>query len=118
MLAAQNMTRPTRADESQGLLSEDLRRGLGVRRATRLSRVSRSTRLPPEALLDLALDLLETLNRHLASGTRSGNAIVTLANERWKHTSPEERSKALRHVALARWSRRRPRQSKPLPVDS
>jgi len=62
--------------------------------------------MPPEALLDLALDLLETLNRHLVPQSNRGSGVVGLASERWKRTTPEERSKALRDVALARWNRR------------
>jgi hypothetical protein len=71
-------------------ISRDLRRGLGIRRATRLSRVARDTQIPPEALLDLALELLEVLNRHLVPRSARGDAVVGLASERWRRTTPEE----------------------------
>ena len=89
---------------SRPTMSDDLRRGLGVRRATRLSRAARQSQLPPEALLDLALDLLEALNRHLAP---AGQPMVGLATERWRRSSPRERSEALRKVAQARWRGRK-----------
>jgi hypothetical protein len=54
----------------------------------------------------LALELLEVLNRHLVPRSARGDAVVGLASERWRRTTPEERSKALRDVALARWNRR------------
>jgi hypothetical protein len=95
-------TRNVSGDLRRGLdvLSDDLRRGLGVRRASRLARAARDAQLPPEALLDLALDLLEVLNRRL---TLTSQPAVGLATERWKRLSAQARSDALRRVAQARW---------------
>jgi hypothetical protein len=74
-----------------------------VRRANRLSKIAAHTELPPEALLDLALELLETLERRLPPETQ---VPVGLATERWRRSSAQDRSAALRRVARARWHRR------------
>ncbi len=100
---------------SKTTISGDLRRGLGVRRATRLSRLVRQAQLPPETLLDLALDLLEALNRHLSPGAKP---IIGLASERWRRASPRERSEALRKVAQARWGNRATKEGQPQPVNA
>ena len=68
-----------------------------------MARMARHAQLPPEALLDLGLDLLEVLNRHL---TPTSVPSVGLATGRWNRLSPQERSDALRKVAQARWARR------------
>jgi hypothetical protein len=96
-------TRTVSGDVRRGLgvLSDDLRRGLGMRRASRLARAARHAQLPPEALLDLALDLLEVLNRRL---TLTSQPAVGLATDRWKRLSAQARSAALRRVAQARWA--------------
>lgn len=91
-------------------ISDVLRQGLGVRRALRLSRLVRETQLPPEPLLDLALDLLEALSRHVTPGTQRA---VGLATERWKRWSAQERSDALRQVAQVRWDRRGTEDTEP-----
>lgn len=73
-----------------------------MRRTMRLSRLVRQAQLPPEALLDLALDLLEVLNRHLAPESQT---TTGLASRRWQRLSADERSEVLRKVAQARWQR-------------
>jgi hypothetical protein len=80
----------------------ELSRILGARRTARLRRVMRHTGLPPEALLDLAIELLDLASRKLAPEPVRRTA-VSLGAARWRHVSPEERSKALRKAARARW---------------
>src|SRR5580692_2804236 len=85
----------------------ELSRLLGARRTTRLRRVIRHTALPPEVLLDLAIELLDIASRKLAPEPLRRTA-VSLGAARWRHVSPEERSKALRKAAQARWGKPRP----------
>ena len=75
---------------------------LGARRTARLRRVMRQTGLPPEALLDLALELLDIVSQRIAP-SRLHRTAVGLGAARWRHVSPEERSDVLRRVAQARW---------------
>jgi hypothetical protein len=75
-----------------------------------LSRVPTQAQLPPEALLDLALDMLEALNRHLAVGVQP---VVGLATGRWRRSSAQERSEALRQVAKARGKHREAAEREP-----
>jgi hypothetical protein len=90
--------------------SAGLSRTLGARRTTRLRRVMRHTGLPPELLLDLAIELLDIASLKLSPEPIRRTA-VSLGAARWRHVSPEERSKALRKAAQARWAKhRRPRQ--------
>jgi hypothetical protein len=81
-------------------------RFLGADRTAQLQRVMRRTGLPPEALLDLAIDLLE-----LASGKLRPSPIrrtaVALGAARWRNVSPAERSEAMRRAAQARWAKQR-----------
>ena len=79
-------------------------RVLGSRRIVRLRRVMRLTGLPPEALLDLALELVEISARKLAAGPIQRTASA-LGAARWRNVSPEERSEQLRKVVQARWAR-------------
>lgn len=79
---------------------------LGVRRTARLRRVMRQTGLPPEAILDLALELLDIASQRIAPSPIHRTAIG-LGAARWRHVSAEERSRVLRGVAQARWAKRR-----------
>src|SRR5687768_16824261 len=86
---------------------------LGARRTARLHRVMRLTNLPPEALLDLAIELLDIASRKLAPPPIRRTAVA-LGAARWRDISPEERSEALRQVVEARWSKhRRSRKTPP-----
>ena len=86
------------------LLTAELARILGARRTARLRRVMRQTGLPPEALLDLALELIDLASRKIAPSPLQRTA-VGLGAARWRDVSPEERSEALRRVAQARWAK-------------
>ena len=94
-----------------GALTAELSSMLGARRTARLRRVMRQTGLPPEVLLDLAIELLDIASRKLSPEPIRRTA-VGLGAARWRNVSPEERSKALRKAAQARWAKpRRPRQT-------
>jgi hypothetical protein len=94
-------------------LTAELSRLLGATRTARLRRVMRQTGLPPEALLDLALELVDIASRKIAPSPIQRTA-VGLGAARWRGVSPEERSQVLRRVAQARWARRR-QKNKPKP---
>lgn len=66
----------------------------------------KQTGLPPETLLDLALEMLETASLKLAPSPLHRQA-VGLGAARWRNVSPEERSEAARKAAEARWSKDR-----------
>jgi len=78
---------------------------LGARRTARLRRLMRHTGLPPEALLDLAIEILDLASRRLSPGPIRRTA-VGLGAARWRNVSPEERSRVMRKAAQARWSKR------------
>ena len=88
------------------LLTPDFARMLGVRRTTRLRRIMRQSALPPEVLLDLALEILDIASRTLAAEPIKRTA-VGLGAARWRNVSPEERSKAARRAVEARWAKQR-----------
>jgi hypothetical protein len=88
------------------VLTAELSQILGARRTTRLRRVMRHTGLPPEILLDLAIELLDIASRKLYPDAIRRTAIG-LGAARWRNVSPEERSKALRKAAQARWAKPR-----------
>lgn len=94
---------------SDRLLTAELLHLLGTRRAARLRRIMRQTALPPEALLDLALEILDLASRKLSPPPIKRTA-VGLGAARWRHVSPEERSKVLRRAAQARWAKHRRRR--------
>jgi hypothetical protein len=98
------MTSRKQNSASAGRLTTELARVLGARRTARLRRVMRQTGLPPEALLDLALELIDLASRKLAPSPIRRTA-VGLGAARWRNVSPEERSKALRKAAQARWGK-------------
>ena len=64
----------------------------------------RQTGLPPEVLLDLALEMLDIASRKLAPSPLQRQA-VGLGAARWRNVGPEERSEALRRAAQARWGK-------------
>ena len=85
---------------------EEFARLLGVRRTMTLRRIIRQCGLPPEALLDLALELLDIASRKLSPSPIKRQA-VGLGAARWRNVSPEDRSKALSLAAQARWAKHR-----------
>jgi len=89
-----------------GHVSSDLAACLGVRRTLTLRRIMRQTGLPPEVLLDLALEMLDIASRKLSPSPIKRQA-VGLGAARWRNVSPEQRSEALRKAAQARWSKPR-----------
>ncbi len=74
-----------------------------------LRRIMRQTGLPPEVLLDLALEMLDIASRKLAPSPIKRQA-VGLGTARWRNVGAEERSEALRKAAQARWAK--PRRTK------
>ena len=87
-------------------LTADIARLLGVRRTMTLRRIIKQTGLPPEVLLDLALEMLDIASRKLSPSPIKRQAIG-LGAARWRNVGPEERSEALRHAAQARWAKHR-----------
>ena len=97
----------TRTDAAPGAeIPADLAAALGVRRTATLRRILRQTGLPPEVLIDLALEILDLASRKLSPSPIQRQA-VGLGAARWRHVSPEARSEALRRVAQARWAKQR-----------
>jgi hypothetical protein len=94
------------AANDDAIQNADLTQFLGTRRAARLRRVMRQTGLPPEVLLDLAIELLDIASRKLAPPPIKRTA-VGLGAARWRNVSPEERSEVLRKAAEARWAKHR-----------
>jgi len=66
----------------------------------------REAALPPEIVLDLALDLVEIAAEKLAPPPVRRFALG-LGAARWRNVSPKRRSEALRRVAQARWAKYR-----------
>lgn len=79
-------------------LPAPLSQSLGVRRSARLSRLIRHTGLPPETLLDIALEVLERLASRLPCRSGDAQSQPGLATARWKRISPGERFAVLRAV--------------------
>jgi hypothetical protein len=100
------LTRSQTESETRAAITSELARLLGARRTARLRRLMRQTGLPPEILLDLAIELLDIASRKLAPEPIHRTA-VGLGAARWRNVSPEERSKAMRKAARARWARHR-----------
>ena len=67
----------------------------------------KQTGLPPEVLLDLALEILDIASRKLSPSPIKRQA-VGLGAARWRNVSPEARSEVLRRVVQARWAKPRP----------
>jgi hypothetical protein len=106
------MSRIKKSKQARATLPADLASCLGVRRSLTLQRIMRQTGLPPEVLIDLALEMLDITSRKLSPSPIQRQA-VGLGAARWRNVSPEERSEALRRAARARWDKvRRSRGSK------
>ena len=96
--------------EPQNLtLSSELAHALGTRRSQRLRTVMRETGLPPEVLLDLALEIVDIAARKLSPPPIKRTALG-LGAARWRHVSTKERSQVLRRAAQARWAKYRKRR--------
>src|SRR3970282_2072215 len=97
---------------ASGHVSSELATCLGVRRTLTLRRIMRQSGLPPEALLDLALEMLDIASRKLSPSPIRRQA-VGLGAARWRNVAPEERSEMARKAVQARWAKhRRPRGDK------
>jgi hypothetical protein len=71
-----------------------------------LKRIMRQSGLPPEVLIDLALEMLDIASRKLSPSPIKRQA-VGLGAARWRNVSPEVRSETLRKAAQARWAKHR-----------
>src|SRR6266446_884120 len=89
-------------------LTPDLARAVGVRRASRLRTIVKHTGLPPEVLLDLAIELLDIASRKLSPSPIQRTALG-LGAARWRNVSAKERSEVLRRAVQARWAKHRRR---------
>lgn len=98
------MVAPRSPGEPRIPISPELSRALGVRRTARLRRLIADTGLPPEPLIDLALEMLGTVCRRFGRAP-DDTKPVGLATARWQKIRPGERSNTLRRAALARWAR-------------
>ena len=96
----------------QDALLKSLSPVLGARRSARLKRLIKATGLPPEVLIDLALEMLDLASRKLCAEPIKRTA-VGLGAARWRNVSPEERSAVLRKAAQARWAKRSPSTKEP-----
>src|SRR5512132_3527187 len=90
---------------ASGHVSSELATCLGVRRTMTLRRIMRQSGLPPEVLLDLALEMLDLASRKLSPSPLKRQA-VGLGTARWRNIGAAERSEALRRAAQARWAKR------------
>ena len=72
----------------------------------------RQSGLPPEPLLDLAIEILDLASRKLSPPPIRRTA-VGLGAARWRNISPEARSELLRRVVQARWAKRKGHGTKP-----
>src|SRR3954470_8914478 len=88
-----------------------LSQAIGSRRSARLRAIIRRTGLPPEPLLDLAIEMLDLASRKLSPPPIRRTA-VGLGAARWRNISPEERSELLRRVVQARWAKHKPPSGK------
>ena len=100
------MSTPSQRSPKNALIPSELANCLGVRRTMTLRRIMRQTGLPPEVLLDLALEMLDIASRKLSPSPIKRQA-VGLGAARWRNVGPEERSEALRKAAQARWAKPR-----------
>ncbi len=90
-------------------LDRQLARTLGARRSARLRVVMRQTGLPAEALLDLAIELIDIASRKLSTPPIQRTAVA-LGTARWRNVSAAERSRILRRAVEARWAKHRSQQ--------
>ena len=93
-------------------LNRDLARALGVRRSARVRAVMRLTGLPPEVLMDLAIELIDIASRKLTPSPIRRTALG-LGAARWRNVGANERSKILRRAAQARWAKHRRQREGP-----
>ena len=93
-------------------ITSELAACLGVRRTMTLKRIVRQSSLPPEVLLDLALEILDLASRKLSPSPIQRQA-VGLGAARWRNVSPEDRSAALKKAAEARWAKHRVVEGQP-----
>lgn len=100
------MSTPKNCPSERTEIPTDLSKCLGVRRTMTLRRIIRQSGLPPEMLLDLALEMLDIASRRLSPSPVQRQA-VGLGAARWRNVGPEERSEALQKVAQARWAKQR-----------
>jgi len=100
------MAKTNRGDANP--LSPVLAKGLGVRRSLRLRTIVRETGLPVEALLDLAIELLDIASRKLSPPPIKRTA-VGLGAARWRNVGAEERSRLMRRAVQARWAKHKRR---------
>ena len=87
-------------------VTADLGRLLGATRTGRLRRLVKITGLPPESVLDLALELVDVASRKLTVPPLTRTA-VQLGAARWRDVTAEDRSALLRRAAQARWAKAR-----------
>jgi len=105
--ASKRMAQPlAKSDPPHLELGSDLARALGTRRRQRLQALMRETGLPPEVILDLALELVDIAARKLAPPPVKRFALG-LGAARWRNVSSRERSEILRRAAQARWAKHR-----------
>ena len=100
------MSTPSQRSPKNAHISPELANCLGVRRTMTLRRILKQSGLPVEAVLDLALEMLDIASRKLAPSPLNRQA-VGLGTARWRNVGPEERSEALRKAAQARWAKPR-----------
>ena len=111
-IASLRMSTSKKTNRTRLTVPADLASYLGVRRSVTLQRIMRQTGLPPEVLLDLALEMLDIASRKLSPSPIQRQA-VGLGAARWRNVSPEERSETLRKAARARWDKvKRTREEK------
>src|SRR5438067_13769545 len=85
-------------------LPPELARVLGARRSARLRAIMRHSGLPPEPLLDLAIEMLDLASRKLSPPPIRRTA-VGLGAARWRNVSSTVRSEVMRRVVQARWEK-------------
>lgn len=100
------MSTPKSESKTPPPIPAELATALGVRRTMTLRRVMKQSGLPPEVLIDLALEMLDVASRKLSPPPIRRQA-VGLGAARWRNVSPEERSETLRRAAQARWAKHR-----------
>jgi hypothetical protein len=69
-----------------------------------LRAVMRLTGLPPEVLMDLAIELIDIASRKLSPSPIRRTALG-LGAARWRNVGANERSQILRRAAQARWAK-------------
>ena len=100
------MSTPNKRSPENMHIPSELATCLGVRRTLTLKRIMRQSGLPVEVVIDLALEIMDIASRKLAPSPLNRQA-VGLGTARWRNVGPEERSKALRKAAQARWAKPR-----------